>query len=129
METFNFPYHVMSHSFPKGDSFKFGGGYEFSAAPQLPLQRRFRLQFKSMAWFRDGAGVVVNSIEPELNMLALVEFYERHLTHKKFIYPHPIYGDIIVKFASDQPLEVPPAMPGGSGATEGFELMLTEQPL
>ena len=129
METFIFAYHIVSHVYPKGDSFKFGGGYEFSAAPQLPVQRRFRLKFPTMAWMRDGGGLISAAIEPELNIKALIDFYERHYTHKAFIYPHPIFGNLTVKFSADQPFEVPPSLPGGSGATESFELMLVEQPL
>lgn len=127
METFNFPYHTPTHVYPKGDSFKFGRGYEFSAAPQLPIQRRFTLSFNTMVWFFNGSGVPDATIQPTLNILALDEFYRRHYTHLPFIYVHPVYGSLTVKFASDAPFEIPKSKPGGSGATEAFELVLIEQ--
>lgn len=130
METFSFPYHVPTHAYPKGDSFKFGRGYEFSSAPALPIQRRFKLFFNAMIWYFDAVtGAADNSTDPELNMMALMEFYERHLTHKKFIYEHEIFGTLIVKFASDVPFEVPKSIQNSGGVVEPFELVLVEQPL
>lgn len=129
METFDFPYHVPTHAYPKGDGFRFGRGYEFSAAAQEPVQRRFTLHFNAMQWFFDDEGVADETIEPQLNALALDAFYRRHLTHKKFKYLHPVYGEILVKFAADVPFEMPRAIPGGTGVTEEFELVLIEQPL
>lgn len=130
METFDFPFHVPTHSYPKGDSFKFGRGYEFSAAPQLPIQRRFRLHFNTMLWyFNESTGEIDGSVEPQTNIKVLIDFYELHMTHKKFIYPHQVFGNLIVKFATDAPFEVPKGMEGGSGAVEPFELVLVEQPL
>jgi hypothetical protein len=127
METFDFPYHTTRHVYPKGDSFKFGRGYEFSAAPQLPVQRRFVLSFPTIQWFLDAAGTADASIEPQINALALDEFYRRHYTWKTFIYPHPVFGEIKVKFAADAPFEMPKSLPGGTGATDEFELTLVEQ--
>lgn len=129
METFNFPYHHPTHSYPKGDGFKFGRGYQFSAAPQEPVQRKFTLHFNTMIWFLNEDNTPDRVTEPEKNMQLLVDFYERHYTHKKFIYPHPTYGNITVKFDTDHPLEIPRSLKGGSGATDSFELVLIEQPL
>lgn len=127
METFNFPYHVPTHSYPKGDSFKFGRGYEFSAQPQLPVQKRFTLRFNVMKWEFDNSGVADASINPTTNILALIQFYEAHYSYKTFIYPHPVLGNINVKFAADAPWEVPKGIVGGTGAVESFEMVLVEQ--
>jgi hypothetical protein len=108
---------------------KFGRGYEFSAAPQLPVQRRFTLHFETIQWFFDENGEADATIEPQLNALALDEFYREHYTWKSFIYPHPVFGDLVVKFAADSPFEMPKAIKGGTGATEPFELVLIEQSL
>ena len=129
METFPFIFHTPTHVYPKGDSFKFGRGYEHSAAPQDPLQRRFTLSFKTIVWFRNEAGEFDATIEPEINALNLDQFYARHRTHKSFLYNHPVFGQLICKFASDVPLEMPKGIEGGSGATESFDLVLVEQPL
>lgn len=127
METFSFPFHVPTHIYPKGDNFRFGRGYEFSAAPQLPVQRRFRLSFNVMKWEFNGSGVADATISPDTNIYALIQFYERHYSHKAFIYPHPVFGNITVKFAADAPFEVPKGILGGTGAVEPFELTLVEQ--
>jgi hypothetical protein len=129
METFPFVNHVPTHVYPKGDSFRFGKGYEHSAAPQDPLQRRFTLSFNLLIWYRNGAGVFDATIDVENNALAMDEFYALHRSHKKFLYAHPVYGTIICKFAADAPFEMPRGLEGGSGATEGFSLVLVEQPL
>lgn len=129
MLTFDFPYHVPTHVYPKGDSFKFGKGYEFSAAPQQPIQRRFTLYFNTIQWFFNASRVADATINPQLNALALDNFYKAHLTHKAFIYPHPIFGNLTVKFASDVPFEMPKGLTGGTGATEEFSVVLVEQPL
>lgn len=127
MQTFDFPFHTLSTSYPKGDSFKFGRGYEFSAAPQLPVQRRFQLSFELIQWFLDDAGEIDATIQPQLNALALDEFYRFHYTHRAFIYPHPVYGNLTVKFASDAPFQMPKSLVGGNGATDRFELVFVEQ--
>lgn len=127
METFDFPFHVPTHNYPKGDSFKFGRGYEFSAAPQEPVQRRFTLHFNALQWFFDEDGQADETIEPQMNALALDAFYRRHYTWKAFIYPHPVFGPLKVKFAADTPFEMPKGVEGGTGVTESFELVLIEQ--
>lgn len=118
MDTFNFPYHQVTHVYPKGDSFKFGKGFEFSSAPQFPVQRRFTLSFPTLVW---------GSADAQLSMNAMITFYEAHYTNTAFIYPHPAFGNITVKFAADVPLDVPKTLPGGGGSTDAFTLVLVEQ--
>lgn len=128
MDRFDFPYHIVTHAYPKGDSFKFGRGYEFSS-PDGVVQRRFTLYFESIVWYFADDGTLDATINPQTNALAFDQFYVAHLTHKAFIYPHPVYGDVTVKFAADAPFEMPKSIKGGSGATEAFSVVLVEQPL
>lgn len=58
------------------------------------------------------------------NMGALEAFYNRHKLHKPFIYPHPVYGNIEVRFMD--PLKIPEGIVGGNGALEDFNLTLIE---
>lgn len=125
LETFPFVNHTPTHAYPKGDSFKFGKGYEFSSSPQLPLQRRFKLKFNALIWY----GPTDNTTDAVNNAKNFDEFYARNLTHKKFNYVHPVFGTLIVKFAPDIPFEMPSSLPGANGVTEGFEITLVEQPL
>lgn len=130
LELFPFDVHTTTWSFPKGDGFKFGRGYSFSAGPQLPIQRTITLSFEAMLWLRDEDEEWSAEAEPlNLNIWALLKFYERHHTWKNFRYSHPILGELIVKFAPDSPLEIPKSRPGGSGATTDFTITLLEMPL
>lgn len=61
---------------------------------------------------------------PELDFSKLKDFYVRHKSYKPFIYNHPVYGDVVVRFA--KPLSLPKKMTGGSGAVQGFTLELQE---
>lgn len=128
LAVFPFVNHTPVHRYPKGDAFQFGKGYEFSAAPQEPLQKRFVLKFNALTWYFTGT-TPVNNVDVENNAMAFDEFYRAHLTHKKFLYNHQLFGQITVKFAPDTPFEMPRSIDGGGGVTEGFEVTLVEQPL
>jgi hypothetical protein len=130
MDTFPFTQHVPGPPiYPKGDGFQFGRGYTFASAPQLPLQRRFKLKFDYLCWRRNGADAFDATIEPATNALAFLNFYEKHTGWKSFIYVHDVYGSLIVKFAADTPPQIGEPMKGGSGVTDGFDVMIIEQPL
>ena len=128
MDTFGFANHVPTFTFPKGDSFQFGNGYQFAAAPQLPLVRRFTLSFQGLIWYMNGSGVYDATIDPANNALAFVNFYLANTTYKSFIYPHPAFGNLICKFAADAPPEIGKSLPGGTGVTDVFDVFLVEQP-
>lgn len=125
METFDFSIHTPSHNYPKGDSFKFGRGYESAIKPQDPIQRTFTLKFAAMVYFLQANGAADVTTEPEINMQRLIAFYERHQMWKSFVYPHPLYGNLTVRFA--EPLPVPQPIEKGNGVTEAFEIKLIEQ--
>jgi len=129
LQTFDFHNHTPTTTYPKGDGFKFGGGYEFAAKPQLPLQRRFRLHFSGVVWYVNTNGTIDYVTDPANNAGRLMQFYEDHLSYEPFLYTHPVYGTVTVRFAPDVPLEIPKSQPGGSGMTDSFEVTLVEQPL
>ena len=127
METFNLPYHRVSRRYPRtGTSLELGRGYQFTSPPPGRYQRQFVLKFPTLVYFLDDDGEADATIEPTLNMLAFIEFYEEHLLHKSFLYNHPDLGQITVKFAT--PFEEPDGVPQGNGASEAFEITLIEQP-
>lgn len=80
-------------------------------------------------WIEDVTDVTVESSldlvkNAAYNMGALEAFYNRHKLHKPFIYPHPVYGNIEVRFMD--PLKIPEGIVGGNGALEDFTITLIE---
>lgn len=65
-------------------------------------------------------------LNPELNAGALEDFYLRNKLYKKFMYPHPIYGSLEVRF--NKPLILPKGVHNGGGVIESFELEFVEVP-
>lgn len=127
METFNFPYHLWSEEFPES-SFKaqFGGGYEFASEPNAPDQIIYTLTFPGMWFFKNTNGTVNLTTEPKRNMGLLRQFYQNHRLHKYFLWPHPIDGNVRVRFKN--PLVTPKGVPDGRGLVEPFEIKLRLQP-
>lgn len=132
MERFYFPYHTFSAKYPESSvRVQFGNNWTFTAKPDAPDVRQITLKFQAMKYYPptiDGNGVATQDIttNPEINLAALEKFYQDHRLHKKFIYPHPVYGDMVVKF--QRPLEIPEGVQGGDGVVEGIEVELMEQP-
>lgn len=128
MDRWPFSAHSATWTYPKGDALKLGNGYTFVAKPQLPLQRNIHLHYDLMIWYRNDAGQLDATINPYLNMLAMMRFYEAHNTSDSFIYPSDIYGDVIVKFDPGSPFEIPKTAPGSLGVTQPFDVQLLEIP-
>lgn len=126
MATFNFPYHKQSTKYPEsGKRMQMGNSYMSAAEPSGPDQRVFMLDFATMKYFLV-AGVISPTFKPEINLAALEAFYKEHRLWKTFIYPHPVYGNVNVKF--NKPLEIPKGISDGDGAVEAFSVELIEQP-
>ena len=125
MQRFNFPYHTFRTEYPEsGNRVQLGGNYIFSAPPNGPDLRRITLKFETMKYYLDVNGAITNAPHPEINMAVLEAFYNAHKMHKSFIYPHPVYGDMEVKFMT--PLKIPEGIKGGNGALQDFEIELVE---
>lgn len=144
MKVFDFPYHTFRTEYPEsGNRVQLGGNYIFTAPPNGPDLRRFTLSFETMKYFiipRLAAGIHLDFVnnkysirapdsidietQPQINMGTLEAFYNEHKLHKSFIYPHPVYGNVEVKFMS--PLKIPEGIKGGGGALESFQIELIE---
>lgn len=78
METFIFPYHLLSEEYPESsDKVKFGNGWEFASAPRGPDQILFTLSFPVM-WFYEttsGSKVLDLTKNANRNMGNLIAFY------------------------------------------------------
>ena len=127
MDTFDFPFHKTRTQYPNsGDSMQLGNSYESVTKPSAPDQRLFVLNFAAMRYFHNSDGSVNNSVSPQVNYKKFQEFYEAHKLWDAFIYPHPVHGNLVVRFAT--PLADPEGLTGGDGVTGPFEIQLREQP-
>lgn len=125
MQTFNFPYHKFRTEYPEsGNRVQLGGNYVFTAPPNGPDLRRITLSFPTMKYYLNGLNQIDLTANPQINMAVLEKFYNDHKLHKSFTYPHPIYGNMEVKFFS--PLKIPDGITNGGGAIEDFEIELIE---
>ena len=61
---------------------------------------------------------------PELDFNKLKDFYMEHKSYKPFIYEHPIYGDMTVRFS--KPIAMPKKIKGGVGVVQNFTVELQE---
>ena len=126
-ERFDFPYHTFRTIYPEsGTRVQFGKGYVFAARPDSPVQRRFVLKMTGMQYFVGENDEIDTETMPQRNMGRLQAFYEEHELWKSFVYPHPVLGDVLVKF--NKPLDIPEGIIGGNGVLPEFEIELIEQP-
>jgi hypothetical protein len=127
METFEFcPNRMVPETLardtPDGMSL---GGWQFTARPTTPFQRRFRITLYGLKWFLDPETDEYDIVEePEFNARLLELFYQAHETWNPFIFPHPHLGDIVVRFLS--PVSVPKGIKDGGGLIDAFEITLVE---
>lgn len=91
--------------------------YVFSQSVK-PL-RTFELEFTTL--FYNGGGLT--ECPDEYNYSKLQAFYLEHGMHKPFVYPHPVYGDMKVRFG--QPIVLPKKNPNGF-SVQGFTVSLIE---
>lgn len=125
MQTFDFPYHTFRTEYPEsGNRVQLGGNYIFTAPPNGPDLRRITLKFETMFYYVTSSDAIDTTKNPKLNMAVLEAFYNEHKLHKSFLYPHPVYGNMEVKFMS--PLKIPEGIKGGNGALGDFEVDLIE---
>lgn len=127
LKTFNFPFHSTSVVYPKrGAQVKLGGNWTYTTKPSAPPMRSLQLKFDALWWRLDGLGLLSATIDPQLNLLALENFYLEHELHQEFIYPSPRYGNLIVRF--EEPLAIPEAVKNGNGVVRDLIIKLVEQP-
>lgn len=66
----------------------------------------------------------VQGVAPEMDYDLLQQFYLRHNCSKPFIYEHPVYGDMKVRFV--KPISLPKKNQNGGGTLQGFSVTLLE---
>lgn len=139
-KTFDFPDHYVTHSWPAGDQVQFGRGWSHASEPDRPLQRSFLLKFKALLFIKNpvtGEWLRRADEQPGLEELkkrsiwCLDDFYDEHLMHKKFLYNHYVFGEMVVRFA--QAFQMPDPLESNRNIydnipTNSFEVRLIEQP-
>lgn len=129
MATFDFPYHTVSEKNPQmGAMVQFGESYRFNTGPTAPPQRMFTLNMKGMRIYTNpSTGEVDTTTNTKKdNVMVLYQFWKDHYQHVNFVYNHPLHGAMNVRFAA--PLDLPPAIEGGSGVLPEFQLQFIEIP-
>lgn len=117
------------------DKFNFGTSYNepfgqinlknTSSQPYVYAQstkpiRIIELEFSTMIY----TGGEPNNCPKNINFNALMAFYVKHGCHSSFLFDHPVYGDMVVRFS--KPIIMPKKNPGGSGTTQSFSITLVE---
>lgn len=127
LDTFDFPYFLYETENPEsGYRGSLGGSYIFTAPPDAPDARLFKLTFECMKFFTDTDGNLDTTTSPEINMKKFIDFYIDHKLYSSFNFDHPIHGTLEVKF--NKPLVEPKGIKNGNGAVESFEIELIEVP-
>jgi hypothetical protein len=128
MDTFDFSYHRVSHTYPQNSNqIGFGGGYVWASQPDAPPQRTFTLKLPGFKWYVNNDGTPDKTTNAAINNAGVLDdFYKAHQLYATFVYPHPYFGNINVKFKS--PLQFPDPIAGGGGVIPEFDLVPIEQP-
>ncbi len=126
LDTFNFPYHTLSVDYPDSSAkIKFGRGYEFATKPEGPDQLTLTLNYDAMFFYESSPGVVDRARNTSINMQLMEDFYIDKRLYTKFYYPHPLWGNTIVRFQDPLKYKI---VKGGLGSVESFTLKMVTQP-
>lgn len=129
MDTFDFPYHTYEAQYQENQfRAKLGGNWLWTAAPDSPEQRVFKLSFEAMRWFftNNELDIIDRTSNPQLNIARLEDFYKKHLMNTSFRWVSAYHGTLECKF--NRPFILPKGLKGGNGTTQGFELEFIEIP-
>jgi len=106
----------------------FDGSYQYST-PRAALKpytdiRLITVTVPVMRYYFGSQGQLLTDYERSTNFAWLEWMYNIHKTVKTFLFDHPIYGTLKVRFA--EPLKVPKGIKGGQAALEGVQFTLAE---
>lgn len=106
---------------------QFGKSWTFTAPPDAPDQRTFKLYLTGMKYYVDENKVIDEETNASINNLAVLDnFYQEVRMYTWFNFNHPVYGTLVCSF--NKPLTIPKGVEGGNGVVEDFEVELLEQP-
>lgn len=100
-------------------------GWQFSARPSIPYQRKFKLTLHGLRWFLNANGTYDETTSATSNARVLEKFYQTNGTWDTFTWAHPHLGvTLTCRFAS--PVTVPAALVNSNGILEPLEITLVE---
>lgn len=98
-------------------------GWNFSARPSVPYQRKFRVTLYGMRWYlNEYTGLYDRITDPEHNAHLLELFYQEHGTWQAFYWNHPHLGRLKVRFAAK--VDVPEGIQNSGGLVDKFDITL-----
>jgi hypothetical protein len=125
--TWDWPFHSFETRYQANSTVvQMGRGYSFASRPTSPPQRIFSLKMEGLRYFLDNEGLPNPTRLPQHNAYRLDLFYQQVQLYTSFIYPHPVYGNMVVRF--NKPLVLPEVRPGGAGVLGPVSVELIEIP-
>lgn len=89
-------------------------GWEFTARPTVPYQKKFKVMLHGLKWFLNPTtGLFDTTSSPTINARRLELFYEAHGQWDPFTWNHPHMGPLTVRFASG--VLIPPGTKDSGG--------------
>lgn len=127
-ETFEPVNFLFETQYPEsGTRLQLGNSWTFTAPPDAPDQRIFKLTLQGLRFYVEEDGTTIDTdTEPTRNAGRFDAFYQRHRLWKSFTFNHPQFGPLEVKF--HKPLNLPKGIKGGNGLLPEFDIELVEQP-
>lgn len=124
---FNFPWHTVETTLSELNTTGTAGrSYTKAGAVTAPTVRAFRLIFPTLGCWLNTDSTLDLEREPKLNFPLMERFYRVHRMAEPFLYNHPSYGLVKVRF--QEPITLPRGLPGGNGYLSGVEVKLIEVP-
>ena len=125
MQTFNFcPNGLVPVTVPReAQQVLSMGGWAFSAKPNVPYQRKFKVVLHGLRWYvNPTTGLYDSTTNPSINARALELFYEDHETWNPFTWVHPHLGSMTCRFSDT--VSVPEGIPNSNGLLNPLEITL-----
>lgn len=97
-------------------------GWNFSAKPTVPYQKKFRVMLHGLRWYLQSNGLFDTTTDLTHNARVLELFYEQNGTWDSFTWAHQHLGSLTVRFAA--PVVVPAALPNSGGLIDPVEITL-----
>jgi len=127
MDTFDFcPNHYVPETLPRegGATTVSLGGWQFSAKPTTPYQRRFKLTLHGLRWYLDDTGIYDAATDPSFNAKRLEEFYQRNEMWNPFLFRHQHLSPVPIQCRFAAPVTVPAGEKNSGGFIAPLEVQL-----